>query len=82
MQQAWNKTITVKANDRYDNPSWFNFRYLEVIGNGTFGIVCRARDLDTGSIIAIKTVFQDQDHQSKRKIIFLMRLSRSRIRHN
>jgi serine/threonine protein kinase len=65
VQQAWNKAITVQANDRNDNPSWFNFRYLEVIGNGTFGIVCRARDLDTGNIIAIKTVFQDQDHQSK-----------------
>lgn len=55
--------MSVQAKDRFDQPTLFQFRYLDVIGNGTFGIVCRARDLDSGAVVAIKTVFQDQDHQ-------------------
>jgi serine/threonine protein kinase len=41
----------------------FRFKYLEIIGNGTFGIVCRAQDLDTKEIVAVKTVYQDEGHQ-------------------
>ena len=43
----------------------FRFQYLEIIGNGTFGIVCRAKDLETNEIVAIKTVFQDEGHQNR-----------------
>lgn len=49
--------------DRHDRPASFSFRYLDVIGNGTFGIVCRARDLGSGEVVAIKTVYQDEGHQ-------------------
>ena len=55
--------MSVQAKDNREQPMIFRFRYLDVIGNGTFGIVCRARDLDSGAVVAIKTVFQDQDHQ-------------------
>lgn len=57
--------MTVTACDRHDQPAPFSFRYLDVIGNGTFGIVCRARDLSTGEVVAIKTVYQDEGHQNR-----------------
>ncbi len=63
MRQVWDHPVTVTINDRFDKPQIFNFKYLEVIGNGTFGIVCRATDLTTGEIVAIKTVYQDEGHQ-------------------
>lgn len=53
----------MNACDAKDRPKTFRFRYLDVIGNGTFGIVCKAKDLDTDETVAIKTVFQDQHHQ-------------------
>ncbi|PJF17346.1 Protein kinase shaggy-like isoform x6 [Paramicrosporidium saccamoebae] len=55
----------VTACDREDRATPFSFRYLDVIGNGTFGIVCRARDLATNAIVAIKTVYQDEGHQNR-----------------
>ena len=69
MEQVWNQPVTVNACDRHDNPAPFSFRYLDVIGNGTFGIVCRAKDLVTNEIVAIKTVYQDEGHQVSSPII-------------
>lgn len=65
VQQVWGKPIQVQCCDAQDQPHIFRFRYLEIIGNGTFGIVCRAKDLDTNEIVAIKTVYQDEGHQNR-----------------
>lgn len=65
VQQVWGKPIQVQCCDANDQPHIFRFRYLEIIGNGTFGIVCRAKDLDTDEIVAIKTVYQDEGHQNR-----------------
>lgn len=65
VQQVWGKPIQVQCCDCQDQPSVFRFQYLEIIGNGTFGIVCRAKDLDTNETIAIKTVYQDEGHQNR-----------------
>lgn len=65
VQQVWGKPIQVQCCDAQDQPHIFRFRYLEIIGNGTFGIVCRAKDLDTDEIVAIKTVYQDEGHQNR-----------------
>lgn len=65
MQQVWDQPVTVTAWDRCEQASSFSFRYLDVIGNGTFGIVCRARDLTTDETVAIKTVYQDEGHQNR-----------------
>lgn len=65
VQQVWGKPIQVQCCDCQDQPMIFRFQYLEIIGNGTFGIVCRAKDLDTNEIVAIKTVYQDEGHQNR-----------------
>lgn len=65
VQQVWGKPIQVQCCDCHDQPMIFRFQYLEVIGNGTFGIVCRAKDLNTNEIVAIKTVYQDDGHQNR-----------------
>lgn len=65
VQQVWGKPIQVQCCDYQDQPMIFRFQYLEIIGNGTFGIVCRAKDLDTNEIVAIKTVYQDEGHQNR-----------------
>lgn len=65
VQQVWRKPIQVQCCDHQDRAMLFRFQYLEVIGNGTFGIVCRAKDLDTNEIVAIKTVYQDDGHQNR-----------------
>lgn len=65
VQQVWDQPVTVTACDRTDQPTTFSFRYLDVIGNGTFGIVCRARDLSNNEVVAIKTVYQDEGHQNR-----------------
>ena len=63
VQQVWGKVVTVTAFDPDDRPFHLRYKYLEIIGNGTFGIVCKAQNMDTDEIIAIKTVFQDEGHQ-------------------
>lgn len=63
VQQAWDKTVAVRAFDSKDQARPFRFKYIDIIGNGTFGIVCRAQDLDSKEIVAIKTVYQDEGHQ-------------------
>jgi serine/threonine protein kinase len=65
VQQVWDQPVTVTACDRHGQQTPFSFRYMEVIGNGTFGIVCRARDLTTNEVVAIKTVYQDEGHQNR-----------------
>lgn len=65
VQQVWGKPIQVQSCDFQDQPMIFRFQYLEIIGNGTFGIVCRAKDLETNEIVAIKTVYQDEGHQNR-----------------
>ena len=44
-------------------PAQLRYKYLEIIGNGTFGIVCKAQLIDLGEVVAIKTVYQDIGHQ-------------------
>ena len=63
VQQVWEQPVTVTACDKNDKTCSFTFKYIDVIGNGTFGIVCRARDLSTNEVVAIKTVYQDEGHQ-------------------
>lgn len=65
IQQSWEEDIEVQAFDEQDRPVKFRFRYLDIVGNGTFGIVCRARCLDDGRLCAIKTVYQDEGHQNR-----------------
>lgn len=65
VQQVWEQPVTVTAFDKGDKQITYKFRYLDVIGNGTFGVVCRARDLSTHQIVAIKTVYQDEGHQNR-----------------
>lgn len=63
VQQGWNLLLEVDAFDCHDRQHRFRYKYLDIVGNGTFGIVCRAKDQDTGETIAIKTVYQDEGHQ-------------------
>lgn len=65
VQQIWDQAMTVTACNRLGEPGPFSFRYLDYISNGTFGVVCRARDLTTNEIVAIKTVYQDEAHQNR-----------------
>lgn len=65
VQQVWDQPVTVTACDRDGSPVPFSFRYLDYMANGTFGVVCRARDLNTNEIVAIKTVYQDEAHQNR-----------------
>jgi len=65
VQHTWDRDVEAQAFDRENRQHLFRFRYLDIVGNGTFGIVCRAKDLDTGEIIAIKTVYQDEGHQNR-----------------
>lgn len=65
VQQVWDQPVTVNACNRHGEAAPFSFRYLDYIANGTFGVVCRARDLATGDIVAIKTVYQDEAHQNR-----------------
>jgi len=65
VQQVWRKPIQVQCCDNQDRAMLFRFQYTDIIGNGTFGIVCRAKDLDTNEIVAIKTVYQDEGHQNR-----------------
>jgi len=55
--------LEVDAFDCQDRQHKFRYKYLDIVGNGTFGIVCRAKDQDTGETVAIKTVYQDEGHQ-------------------
>lgn len=79
VQQVWDQPVTVTAYDRQDRPVPFSFRYLDVIGNGTFGIVCRAKDLATDEIVAVKTVYQDEGHQVLSISQFLLSVCVARI---
>lgn len=70
VQQVWDQSVTVTAYDRRDQAAPLSFKYIDIIGNGTFGVVCRARDLLSGEIVAIKTVYQDEGHQVSSHLIW------------
>ena len=42
-----------------------NFTILSIIGNGTFGVVYRAKEEKSGEIYAIKRVFQDKKYKNR-----------------
>lgn len=42
-----------------------NFAWINVIGQGTFGVVYKARAIDTGKLVAIKKVFQDPKYRNR-----------------
>lgn len=75
---TWDSEIEVQAFDILDRQHNFRFKYLDIVGNGTFGIVCRAKDLSTGELVAIKTVYQDEGHQN-RELTIIKSLSHPNI---
>ncbi|XP_025791657.1 LOW QUALITY PROTEIN: CBL-interacting protein kinase 22-like [Panicum hallii] len=45
-----------KKRPRYQFGSIYNYEKLEVLGEGTYGVVVKARDLRTGEAVAIKWI--------------------------
>lgn len=41
------------------------YEYGRVLGNGSFGVVCEARCLETGEKVAIKKVLQDPRYKNR-----------------
>jgi glycogen synthase kinase 3 beta len=52
-------------------PRIFRFRCLDLLGNGSFGIVAKVREEETGQEFAIKKVFQDKNYQNREVSIML-----------
>jgi len=55
---------TVKEEGDVDRYEW-----LKVIGQGTFGVVYKAKDKLTGEVIAIKKVYQDPNYRNREFMI-------------
>lgn len=64
MERDWNKVVKVVVIEKEDGQEReFKFKYEKVIGNGSFGIVCEVKDLETNETLAIKKVYQDKGYQ-------------------
>ncbi|XP_034577056.1 putative cyclin-dependent kinase F-2 [Setaria viridis] len=50
-----------KKRPRYQFGSIYNYEKLEVLGEGTYGVVVKARDQRTGETVAIKWIRPDDD---------------------
>uniref|UniRef100_H3CTV9 Cyclin dependent kinase 10 n=1 Tax=Tetraodon nigroviridis TaxID=99883 RepID=H3CTV9_TETNG len=80
-----NKTFTVPQNDRFGScRSVREFERLNRIGEGTYGIVYRARDTKSDEIVALKKVRMDKEKDgipisSLREINLLLRLRHPNI---
>uniref|UniRef100_A0A3Q1HKR4 Protein kinase domain-containing protein n=1 Tax=Anabas testudineus TaxID=64144 RepID=A0A3Q1HKR4_ANATE len=80
-----NKTFTVPQNDRFGScRSVREFEKLNRIGEGTYGIVYRARDTKSDEIVALKKVRMDKEKDgipisSLREITLLLRLRHPNI---
>lgn len=80
-----NKTFTVPQNDRFGScRSVREFEKLNRIGEGTYGIVYRARDTKSQEIVALKKVRMDKEKDgipisSLREITLLLRLRHPNI---
>lgn len=80
-----NRTFTVPQKDRFGNcRSVKEFEKLNRIGEGTYGIVYRARDTKSDEIVALKKVRMDKEKDgipisSLREITLLLRLRHSNI---
>ncbi|XP_054631245.1 cyclin-dependent kinase 10 isoform X2 [Dunckerocampus dactyliophorus] len=80
-----NKVFTVPKNDRFGScRSVREFEKLNRIGEGTYGIVYRARDTKSDEIVALKKVRMDKEKDgipisSLREITFLLRLRHPNI---
>uniref|UniRef100_A0A8C7ZIH5 Cyclin dependent kinase 10 n=1 Tax=Oryzias sinensis TaxID=183150 RepID=A0A8C7ZIH5_9TELE len=79
------KTFTVPQNDRFGScRSVREFEKLNRIGEGTYGIVYRARDTRSNEIVALKKVRMDKEKDgipisSLREITLLLRLRHPNI---
>uniref|UniRef100_A0A3P9IU36 Cyclin-dependent kinase 10 n=1 Tax=Oryzias latipes TaxID=8090 RepID=A0A3P9IU36_ORYLA len=79
------KTFTVPQNDRFGScRSVREFEKLNRIGEGTYGIVYRARDTRSNEIVALKKVRMDKERDgipisSLREITLLLRLRHPNI---
>ncbi|KAM9375818.1 cyclin-dependent kinase 10 isoform 1-T1 [Pholidichthys leucotaenia] len=79
------KTFTVPPSDRFGScRSVREFEKLNRIGEGTYGIVYRARDTKSDEIVALKKVRMDKEKDgvpisSLREITLLLRLRHSNI---
>ncbi|XP_014916293.1 cyclin-dependent kinase 10-like isoform X1 [Poecilia latipinna] len=79
------KTFTVPQNDRFGScRSVREFEKLNRIGEGTYGIVYRARDTKSDEIVALKKVRMDNEKDgipisSLREITLLLRLRNPNI---
>ncbi|GAB5361383.1 hypothetical protein AAMO2058_000708900 [Amorphochlora amoebiformis] len=62
MRSDWSGT-----GRRIDTTSegWDRFRMLRAIGNGTFGTVFRAIDMQTDEVVAVKKVFVDRRYKNR-----------------
>lgn len=80
-----NKTFTVPQSDRFGNcRSVKEFEKFNRIGEGTYGIVYRARDTRSDEIVALKKVRMDKEKDgipisSLREITLLLRLRHPNI---
>jgi serine/threonine protein kinase len=54
------RAILPQLNPRADKPAWVfgmeNYQKVEKVGEGTYGVVYKARDKNTGEIIALKKI--------------------------
>jgi cell division cycle 2-like protein len=50
-----------KKRPRHEIGSIYNYKKLEVLGEGTYGVVLKGRDLRTGETVAIKWIRPDDD---------------------
>ncbi|XP_010767697.1 cyclin-dependent kinase 10 [Notothenia coriiceps] len=80
-----NKTFTVPQSDRFGScRSVREFEKFNRIGEGTYGIVYRARDTKSDEIVALKKVRMDKEKDgvpisSLREITLLLRLRHPNI---
>jgi cyclin-dependent kinase len=60
------------------------YEKLEQVGEGTYGVVCKARDIDSGEIVALKTIKLESEDEgipstAIREIALLKELSHPNI---
>lgn len=53
-----------KEEDKHKDES-VNYKWLKIIGQGTFGVVYKAEEIATSKVVAIKKVFQDPKYSNR-----------------
>ncbi|EJW02026.1 CMGC/GSK protein kinase [Edhazardia aedis USNM 41457] len=70
-KERLNTVVNLKIKSKSNYYINFSFKYIRIIGNGTFGVIALAEDIKTGTLFAIKRVFQDFNYINRE--LYIMR---------